>query len=82
MVTCGATSGPKAEIDIRYLYSKQISIIGSYMGSFAELLRVLELVERGVLTPVIDQVFALKEAAEAQQRMESRQNFGKIVLKV
>jgi len=82
LVTCGATSGPKAEIDIRYLYSKQISIFGSYMGSFAELLKVLELVEKGVLKPTLDQVFPLKEASEAHRRMESRHNFGKIVLKV
>ncbi len=82
MVTCGATSGPKAEVDIRYLYSKQLSIIGSYMGSMAELYKVLELVERDLLKPTLDQVFPLKEAAEAHRRMESRQNFGKIVLKV
>ncbi len=82
MVTCGATSGPKAEVDIRHLYSKQISILGSYMGSFSELLKVLELVESGRLVPTIDQVFGLKEAQEAHRRMESRQNFGKIVLKL
>lgn len=82
MVTCGATSGPKAEIDIRYLYSKQLSILGSYMGSTAELYRVIDLAEQGVLTPIVDQVFPLKEAADAHRRMESRQNFGKIILKV
>lgn len=82
MVTCGATSGPKAEIDIRHLYSKQLSILGSYMGSFAELLKVLKLVESGHLDPTVDQVFGLKEAQDAHRRMESRQNFGKIVLKV
>ncbi len=82
MVTCGATSGPKTEIDIRTLFSRQLSLVGSYMGSFAELLKVLALLEQGVVTPVIDRVLALKEAAEAHQRMESRQNFGKIVLKV
>jgi NADPH:quinone reductase-like Zn-dependent oxidoreductase len=81
MVTCGATSGPKAEVEIRYLYSKQLSILGSYMGSRAELMAVLDLIERGVLQPVIDQVFGLKEAEDAQRRMESRQNFGKIILK-
>jgi NADPH:quinone reductase-like Zn-dependent oxidoreductase len=82
LVTCGGTSGPKAEIDIRYFYSKQLSIIGSYMGSLAELHKVLDLVERGLVVPTVDQVFPLKEAAEAHRRMESRQNFGKIVLKV
>lgn len=82
MVTCGATSGPKAEMDIRYLYSKQLSILGSYMGSLAELHKVIGMAEQGILKPILDQVFALKDAAEAHKRMESRQNFGKIVLKV
>ncbi len=82
MVTCGATSGPKAEMDIRYLYSKQLSILGAYMGSMAELFKVIEMAERGVLKPIVDQVIPLKEAVSAHQRMESRQNFGKIVLKV
>ncbi|OGW92039.1 MAG: alcohol dehydrogenase [Omnitrophica bacterium RIFCSPHIGHO2_02_FULL_63_14] len=82
MVTCGATSGPKTEMDIRYLFSKQISILGAYMGSFAELLRVIAMVEKGALVPTIDQVMPLKDAAAAHKRMESRQNFGKIVLKV
>jgi NADPH:quinone reductase-like Zn-dependent oxidoreductase len=82
MVFCGATSGPRAEVDIRVLYMKQLSLLGAYMGSFAEFLKVLELAEKGVLAPVIDQVFSLREAADAQRRMESRQNFGKIVLKI
>ena len=82
LVTCGATSGPKAEIELRYLFSKQLSILGSYMGSFAELGKAIELAEAGRLNPTIDQVFPLKEAADAQRRMEDRKNFGKIVLKV
>ncbi|HTL69766.1 MAG TPA: zinc-binding dehydrogenase [Candidatus Eisenbacteria bacterium] len=82
MVTCGATSGPKAEVDLRLLYAKQLSILGCYMGSLAELRAVLALAERGALAPVVDRVFPLREAADAQRHMESRQNFGKIVLKV
>ncbi|MBI4353051.1 MAG: zinc-binding dehydrogenase [Candidatus Omnitrophica bacterium] len=82
MAVCGATSGPKAEVDIRALFAKQISILGCYMGSLAELHRVLELVETGSLKPTIDKIFPLKEAAAAHRRMESRRNFGKIVLKV
>ncbi|MCG3175738.1 MAG: Quinone oxidoreductase 1 [Candidatus Omnitrophica bacterium] len=82
MVTCGATSGPKAEVDIRYLYSKQLSILGSYMGSFAELSRVIEMAEGGTLRPVVDRTYSLRRAAEAHRRMESRANFGKIVLRV
>ena len=82
MVTCGATSGPKVELDIRSLFSKQLSILGSYMGSMAELHKVLKLVEEGKVLPTVDQIFSLKEAAQAHRRMESRKNFGKIVLKV
>ncbi len=82
LVTCGATSGPEVKIDIRYLYAKQLAIFGSYMGSLAELHHALDLAENGILKPTLDKVFPLKEAAEAQRRMENRMNFGKIVLKV
>ncbi|MGH7198158.1 MAG: zinc-binding dehydrogenase [Candidatus Omnitrophota bacterium] len=82
LVNCGATSGPKVEMDLRYVFSKQLTLLGAYMGSFSELLKVLALVEQGVVKPVLDQVFPLREAESAHRRMESRQNFGKIVLKV
>ncbi len=82
LVTCGATSGPKVEMDLRPFFSKQLSILGSYMGSLSELLKMLELVELGIVRPILDQIFPLKEAVEAQRRMESRKNFGKIVLKI
>lgn len=82
MIACGATAGPKAEVDIRTLYSKQLSILGSYMGSLAELEIVIRLVEKGVLKPVIDRILPLEEAAAAHRRMENRLNFGKIVLKI
>ena len=81
MVTCGATSGPKTDIEIRPLFSKQLSILGSYMGSFAELHAVLALIEKGVLLPVLDEVFPLKDAAKAHEHMQERKNFGKIILK-
>ena len=80
LVTCGATSGAKVQMELRAFFSKQLSILGSYMGSFSELLKVLELAERGHIRPVLDKVFPLKEAAEAQRYMEARKNFGKIVL--
>jgi NADPH:quinone reductase-like Zn-dependent oxidoreductase len=82
MVTCGATSGPQATVDIRYVYSRQLSVIGCFMGGRRELIEVLRLVEAGKLRPVLDRVFPLKEAAAAQQYMLDRKNFGKIVLKV
>ena len=82
MVTCGATSGPQATVDIRYVYSRQLSVIGCFMGGRRELIEVLRLVEAGKLRPIVDRVFPLKEAAAAQQYMLDRKNFGKIVLKV
>lgn len=82
MVVCGATSGPTSNIDIRFLFMKQHTIIGCYMGSKKELLDVLNLVELGRLRPVIDSTFPLKEAQEAHQKMLNRENFGKIVLKI
>jgi NADPH:quinone reductase-like Zn-dependent oxidoreductase len=82
LVTCGATTGFDGKIDIRYLFTRQISILGSYMGGKAELLSVMELVRRKQVRPVIDKVFPLAEAAEAHRRLESREQFGKIVLRV
>jgi NADPH:quinone reductase-like Zn-dependent oxidoreductase len=81
LVTCGATSGYAGQTDIRYLYSRQLSIMGSYMASKAELLKVIELVKQRRLKPVVDSVYPLAEAARAQERMEKREHFGKIVLR-
>ena len=82
LVNCGVTSGGKAEIDIRYIFVKQFSLMGSYMGGRGELLKVLSFFENGKLKPVVDSVFPLREAAAAQSRMEKSEHFGKIVLKV
>ncbi|MBI2876779.1 MAG: zinc-binding dehydrogenase [Candidatus Tectomicrobia bacterium] len=80
LVTCGATSGPGANLDLRFLFSRQFSILGSYMGGRRELWEVLRLVETGRVRPVVDSVFPLPEAAAAQERMLSRKIFGKVVL--
>jgi NADPH:quinone reductase-like Zn-dependent oxidoreductase len=82
LVTCGATTGFEGKVDIRYLFSRQISILGSYMGSKAELLSVMDLVRRHAVNPVLDRIFPLAEAAEAHRRLENREQFGKIVLRV
>jgi NADPH:quinone reductase-like Zn-dependent oxidoreductase len=81
LVTCGATSGYTGQTDIRYVYSRQLSILGSYMASKGELLKVVDLVGQRRLKPVVDKVYPLAEAAEAQERMEKREHFGKIVLR-
>ena len=81
MITCGATSGPKGEMDLLFTYMKQPTIKGSYLGSHAELLKVLDLVEQKKLKPVIDKVFPLSQAQAAHDNIESRANFGKVILK-
>lgn len=80
LVTCGATAGYLAQTDIRYLFMRQASILGAYMGSKADLLAVMKELERGTLKPVVDRVFPLQEAAEAHRAMEDRQVFGKLVM--
>lgn len=80
LVTCGATSGFNGNLDIRYLFSRQISLVGSYMGAKAELLEVLRFFEDGRLMPVIDRVLPLEKAAEAHRAIEDRSQFGKVVL--
>ncbi len=82
LVTCGATSGPKVEIDLRFLYMKQLTILGSYMGGRRELDKALALFEAGKLKPVVDKIFPLKDARAAHEYMLDRKNFGKIVLTV
>jgi len=80
LVTCGATTGPEAAIDLRFVYSRQFSILGSYMGTMGELHEVLQHVFSGKLKPVIDRTFPLKDARVAHERMEKSEMFGKIVL--
>jgi NADPH:quinone reductase-like Zn-dependent oxidoreductase len=82
LVTCGATTGGEAKIDLRYLFSRSLTLKGSYMGTKAELLEAAKLVGTGKLKPVIDQVYPLKDARAAQEQMLSRKFFGKIVLSV
>jgi NADPH:quinone reductase-like Zn-dependent oxidoreductase len=81
-VTCGATTGANARIDLRLLFARQVSLLGSYMGSKGELIRLAPLFYSGRLTPIVDRVFPLAEAAAAQRRLESREQFGKVVLSV
>lgn len=82
LVTCGATTGPAAAVDLRHLFARQLSLLGSYMGRFAELVAAAPLLFDGRVTPVIDEVFPLARAADAQRRLEEKGQFGKIVLAV
>lgn len=80
LVTCGATSGHDASIDLRVLFYKRISLLGSTMGSKGDLFRILKLVEDGLLKPVLDRVLPLEKAAEAHGLLENRAQFGNVVL--
>ncbi len=82
LVTCGATTGPAVSLDLRYTFSRQQSVSGSYMGTLGELHRVLGFIFRGQLKPVVDSVLPLEEIARAHQRLEQREHFGKVVLSV
>ena len=82
LVTCGATTGHDARIDLRALFARQISLLGSYMGRKGELLRAAQFFFAGELRPVVDRTWPLSEAAEAHRTLESRQQFGKLVLVV
>jgi NADPH:quinone reductase-like Zn-dependent oxidoreductase len=82
LVTCGATSGPKPEEDIRRIFAKQVTIYGSTMGTRHDWEQLTRLLAAGRLRPVIDRTFPLEQAAEAQQRMERAEQFGKLVLTI
>lgn len=80
IVIVGNTSGPQIEIDLRYIFSKQISIIGSTMGSRGDFQTIIALLRDGKIRPVIDSVLPLSEGKEAYRRMEEGKQLGKIVL--
>jgi NADPH:quinone reductase-like Zn-dependent oxidoreductase len=82
LVLCGATTGAEVTTDLRYVYNRELTIYGSFMSSRGELLSVTKLFKSHRLKPIVDSVFPLQRAAEAQKRMEGSEHFGKIVLKV
>ncbi|MGH9785097.1 MAG: zinc-binding dehydrogenase [Terriglobia bacterium] len=81
LILCGSTTGPEVKMDLRFLYIRQQSILGSTMGSRADLARIMQLVEAGKLRGVVDRVFQIAEVAEAHQYLESGRHFGKVVLR-
>lgn len=80
LVTCGATTGSAVSLDLRFLFARQQSLLGSFMGTLGELHQVLKFVFRGLLKPVIDGVYPLQEIRAAHQRLENKEQFGKIVV--
>jgi NADPH:quinone reductase-like Zn-dependent oxidoreductase len=79
-VTCGATSGFAAQTDLRQIFYRHLTILGSFMGSKAELLEAMKFVESGKIRAVVDQELPLAEARRAHELMEDRAQFGKLVL--
>lgn len=82
LLTPGATSGGVFEIDVRYVFMRQISIFGSTMASQREFEEVIKLIFMGRLAPVVDRVFPLAEAPKAHEYLEKGEQFGKVVLRV
>ncbi len=82
VVTCGATTGYDTKLDLRFLFAKQQSVLGSYMGTLGELHRVLKFVFNGTLKPIVDRVFPLAEIAAAHQHLENKEQFGKVIVTV
>ncbi|MDQ3950473.1 MAG: zinc-binding dehydrogenase [Gemmatimonadota bacterium] len=82
LVTCGGTSGPMVQTDVRRLFWNQWTIMGSTMGNDAEFDAVVELFRTGRLAPVVDSVFTLEDGRRAYERLASGEQFGKVVLRV
>jgi len=80
LVTCGATIGAQVTLDLNVLFGKHLTLMGSWMGRRSELVDVLRFVRDGRLRPVVDQVMPLAEARRAHERIEAREQFGKVVL--
>lgn len=80
LVTCGATTGVKGSINLRHLFYKRQSILGSTMGSISDFYECLHLAEQKVIIPVIDTVFGFKAVRAAHDHLEFEHNFGKVIL--
>jgi NADPH:quinone reductase-like Zn-dependent oxidoreductase len=81
IVTCGSTSGVKAEISMPRLFFRHASLLGSTMGNASEFEAVLKAVDRG-MKPIVDSVYPLSEVQAALTRLDSAEQFGKVVLSV
>jgi NADPH:quinone reductase-like Zn-dependent oxidoreductase len=80
LVTCGATTGHDVKIDLRHLFARQLTLLGSYMGTMSELYEVLGHVFAGRLKPVVDRTFPLQDLRAAHEYLEKSQMFGKVVV--
>jgi NADPH:quinone reductase-like Zn-dependent oxidoreductase len=81
LVTCGATSGFDAHTDLRQVFYRHLTLLGSFMGSKGELLEAMKFVAAGKIRGIVDRVLPLSEARQAHELIENRAQFGKVVLK-
>ena len=80
LVTCGATSGHQAAIDLRVLFFKQLSLLGATMGTMDEMRAAWAAVTKGMIQPVVDRVLPMTQLAEAHRLLETRSVSGKVVV--
>jgi NADPH:quinone reductase-like Zn-dependent oxidoreductase len=82
VAVCGATTGPNPKAALHRIWWKQLTILGSTMGTKADFEGAFELVKSGRARPVVDSVFSLAEARAAHERVETGDHFGKVVLRI
>ena len=82
IVTCGATDGYEAQLNLRHIFWRQLAILGSTLAPKSRLFEVVDCLAAGQLRPVVDRVLPLSAVAEAHRALEAREAFGKIVLAV
>ncbi len=82
LITCGATTGPLTEIDIRLIFWKQLEILGSTMSNHSEFLAIMRLILEGKINPVIDSKWPLEKIKEAEMKMADARIFGKILIEM
>ena len=82
LLTCGATTGTDPQTDLGRIFWNQLTVYGSTMGTHAEFAEMLRIFRDGKVKPVVDTVFPLEKARDAEQRLEEKRQFGKIVIRV
>ena len=80
IVTCGSTTGHSVNIDLRHLFSKQQTIMGSTMSDMDTFKKVQEKIAKNIYTPFVDKIYSMSDVKKAHQRIENRENLGKVVL--
>lgn len=82
VVTCGATTGATVSIDLRHLFFKQQTVLGSTMGNTDSFMQIIKMVEEGQVIPKVDKTFSLENIRSAHEYLEKSNQFGKVVLEI